>query len=119
LVRGREAETAEKVIAGFAKMQIAHPTAENVTGLIRRRGKGPRQFSELNCEGQIQCCSRRSAAAAYTVPAGDSGVDGAAALPPGALFAAGCGGDALVRAADFRGAIADFGFLAAPAWQHS
>jgi len=33
---GREAET---VIAGFTKVQIAHPAAENVAGLIRRRAE--------------------------------------------------------------------------------
>jgi serine/threonine-protein kinase HipA len=39
LVRGRVAEMAERVIAGLAKVEIAHPVAEKVAGLIRQRSE--------------------------------------------------------------------------------
>jgi len=39
LVRGRVAEMAERVIAGLTKVQIAHPVAERVAGLIRQRSE--------------------------------------------------------------------------------
>jgi serine/threonine-protein kinase HipA len=39
LVRGRVAEMAERVIAGLAKVPIAHPVAEKGAGLIRQRSE--------------------------------------------------------------------------------
>jgi len=39
LVRGRVAEMADRVTAGLAKVQIAHPVAEKVAGLIRQRAE--------------------------------------------------------------------------------
>jgi serine/threonine-protein kinase HipA len=39
LVRGRVPEVAERVIAALAKVEIAHPVAEKVAGLIRRRSE--------------------------------------------------------------------------------
>ena len=39
LVRGRVAEMADRVTAGLAKVQIAHPVAEKVAGLIRQRSE--------------------------------------------------------------------------------
>jgi serine/threonine-protein kinase HipA len=39
LVRGRVAEVAERVVAALAKVEIAHPVAEKVAGLIRRRSE--------------------------------------------------------------------------------
>jgi serine/threonine-protein kinase HipA len=39
LVRGRVAEMAERVIAGLTKVQIAHPVAARVAGLIRQRSE--------------------------------------------------------------------------------
>ena len=69
--------------------------------------------SRVSYLGPLLGCS---AAAAYMVPAGASGIDGATAFPSCALSAAGRFGTVFVRAAAFRGAIAGFGFLAAPAW---
>jgi serine/threonine-protein kinase HipA len=39
LVRSRVAEMAERVIAALAKVEIAHPVAEKVAGLIRQRSE--------------------------------------------------------------------------------
>jgi len=39
LVRGRVAEMADRVTAGLAKVQIAHPVAEKVAGLMRQRAE--------------------------------------------------------------------------------
>jgi serine/threonine-protein kinase HipA len=39
LVRGRVAEISDRVIAGLAKVQIAHPAAEKVAELIRQRAE--------------------------------------------------------------------------------
>jgi serine/threonine-protein kinase HipA len=39
LVRSRVAEIAERVVAGLAKVDVAHPVAEKVAGLIRRRSE--------------------------------------------------------------------------------
>jgi serine/threonine-protein kinase HipA len=39
LVRGRVQEMAERVIDALAKVEIAHPVAERVAGLIRQRSE--------------------------------------------------------------------------------